>query len=90
MPSSYVLEADGSIGIHLGAYDPSKKLVVDPTMLFASYLSGSSADVPIGIGHDKNGLIYLAGYSYSPDFPLVGTAYTPNTFSTRTSKPSPR
>ncbi len=74
--SSYVLEADGSIGIALGSYDKSRKLVVDPTMLFAGYLAGTSADVPIGIGHDKNGLIYLAGYSYSPDFPTVGTAYT--------------
>ena len=76
MPSSYVMEADGSIGITLGSYDPSRALVVDPTILFAGYLSGTSADVPIGIGHDKNGLIYLAGYSYSPDFPTVGTAYT--------------
>ena len=76
VPSSYVMEADGSIGIHLGSYDASQALVVDPTILFTGYLSGTSADVPIGIGHDKNGLIYLAGYSYSPDFPTVGTAYT--------------
>jgi len=78
VPSSYVLERDGSIGISLGSYDRSRPLVVDPTMLFATYLSGTSADVPIGIGHGKNGLIYLAGYTYSPDFPLVGTGYTPN------------
>ena len=32
--------------------------------------------MPIGIGHDKNGSIYIAGYTYSPDFPLVGTAYS--------------
>jgi hypothetical protein len=32
--------------------------------------------VPVGIGHDKNGSIYIAGYSYSPDFVLVGAAYT--------------
>ena len=76
VPSSYVMEADGSIGINLGTYDPSMALVVDPTILFGGYLAGTSADVPIGIGHDKNGLIYLAGYSYSPDFPTVGTAYT--------------
>ena len=76
VPSSYVMEADGSIGISLGAYDTRKALVVDPTILFTGYLSGTSADVPLGIGHDKNGLIYLAGYTYSPDFPTVGTAYT--------------
>jgi len=76
VPSSYVMEADGSIGITLGSYDRSRALVVDPTILFTGYLAGTSADVPIGIGHDKNGLIYLAGYSLSPDFPTVGTAYT--------------
>ena len=69
-------EADGSIGITLGAYDASQALVVDPTILFTGYLAGTSADVPIGIGHDKNGSIYLAGYTYSADFALVGTAYT--------------
>ncbi|MCU1334777.1 MAG: cell surface glycoprotein (s-layer protein) related protein-like protein [Bryobacterales bacterium] len=76
VPSSYVAQADGSIGITLGAYDASRALVVDPTILFTGYLAGTSADVPVGIGHDKNGLIYIAGYTYSPDFALVGTAYT--------------
>jgi hypothetical protein len=76
VPSSYVIEADGSIGIELGSYDTSRALVVDPTILFTDYLAGTSADVPIGIAHDKNGLIYIAGYSYSPDFPSFGTAYS--------------
>ena len=76
VPSSYVTQEDGSIGIKLGSYDRSRALVVDPTILFTGYLAGTSADVPIGIGHDKNGSIYIAGYTYSPDFALVGTAYT--------------
>jgi hypothetical protein len=76
VPSSYVTESDGSIGITLGAYDATQPLVVDPAVEFSFYLSGTSADVPIGMGLDKNGLVYLAGYSYSPDFPSVGTAYT--------------
>jgi hypothetical protein len=82
VPSSYVIEANGSIGIALGSYDSSRALVVDPTVLFESYLTGSSADVPIGIDHDKNGLIYLAGYTFSPNFPLVGSAYTSNFLTT--------
>src|SRR6185503_17639745 len=56
VPSSYVIKADGSIGIVLGSYDTSRALVVDPTILFTDYLAGTSADVPIGIAHDKNGL----------------------------------
>ena len=74
--SSYVPREDGSFGITLGAYDEHLPLVVDPTILFTGYLAGTSADVPIGIAHDKKGSIYIAGYTYSPDFALVGTAYT--------------
>lgn len=76
VPCSYVMEEDGSIGITLGAYDASQALVVDPTVLFTAYLAGTSTDVPIGIGHDSNGSIYIAGYTFSADFPLVGAAYT--------------
>jgi len=75
VPSSYVMEVDGSIGIHLAVYDTTRPLVVDPTILFTAYLAGTGPDVPIGIGHDKNGSIYIAGYSYSPDFPLAGPSY---------------
>ncbi len=76
VPSSYAMNEDGSIGLTLGSYDTGRALVVDPTIVFTDYLAGTSADVPIGIGHDKNNLIYIAGYTYSPDFPTVGTAYS--------------
>ena len=82
VPSSYAMQEDGSIGIALGAYDVNQALVIDPTVLFTAYLAGTSADVPIGMGHDKNGLIYIAGYTYSPDFVRVGEAYTPFFLST--------
>ena len=76
VPSAYVMKEDGSIGMTLGDYDVNKPLVIDPTVLYTAYLAGSSADVPIGIGHDKNGSIYIAGYTYSPDFVQVGQPYT--------------
>lgn len=82
VPSSYVMEADGSIGIRLGEYDAKQPVVIDPAVLFTAYLAGTSPDVPVGIGHDKNGLIYIAGYTYSPDFVRVGEAYTPFFLST--------
>jgi hypothetical protein len=39
---------------------------------------GSGSDVPVGIAHDKNNTIYLAGYTFSTDFLLAGTPYTIN------------
>jgi len=76
VPSAYAMKEDGSIGITLGHYDVNQALVIDPTVRFTAYLAGTSADAPVGIGHDKNGSIYIAGNTYSPDFVLVGQAYT--------------
>ena len=74
--SSYVREQDGSYSLRLGAYDTSRKLIIDPQMLFIAYLAGTGAEGPLSISQDKNGSIYIAGFTSSDNFPLVGTAYS--------------
>jgi hypothetical protein len=74
--SSYVALADGTYGVRLGNYDHSRAVTVDPQMLFTAYLAGTGAEAPLSISQDRNGSIYIAGYTSSDDFPLVGTAYT--------------
>ncbi len=76
--ASYLAEDDGSIRLKLGDYDRDAALVIDPQVFFQYYLLGSGSDVPIGIAHDKNNTIYLAGYTYSTDFLLAGMPYTDN------------
>ena len=74
--SSYYREDDGTYSIHLGDYDESRKLVIDPQLLFTAYLAGNGAEGPLSISQDKNGSIYIAGFTSSNNFPLVGTAYS--------------
>jgi len=74
--SSYYPEDDGSFSIRLGDYDTSAALVIDPQVLFTTYLSGSGAEEPISISRDGNGTIYVAGKTFSDDFPLAGTPYS--------------
>jgi hypothetical protein len=74
--SSYQREDDGSYSIRLGAYDETRRLVIDPQMLFVAYLAGNGAEGPLSISQDKNGSIYIAGFTSSDNFPLVGTAYS--------------
>jgi hypothetical protein len=74
--SSYQREDDGSYSIRLGNYYESRKLIIDPQMLFVAYLAGGGAEGPLSISKDKNNSIYLAGFTSSRDFPLVGTAYS--------------
>lgn len=83
VPSSYFPEDGGAYSIRLGAYDAARPLVIDPQLLFTAYLAGTGADAPLGIGRDANNSIYIAGYTYSDDFPGVGDTYpvfkqTPN------------
>lgn len=74
--SSYFPEDGGGYSIRLGKYDPAQPLVIDPEVLFTAYLAGSGAEAPLGIGRDAAGNLYVAGYTHSSDFPLVGEAYS--------------
>ena len=73
--SSYRKNADGSYRFQLGAYDRSRALVIDPEVLVAQYFAGSYSDVAYTMGHDKNGLVYVGGNTFSPDLALVGSSY---------------
>ena len=72
--SSYRRNADGSYGFQLGAYDRSRALVIDPVLIVAHYIAGSSANIAYGIGHDSKGLVYIGGTTESTDLPLVGSS----------------
>ncbi len=71
--SRYRRNRDGSYGFALGTYDRKRELVIDPVLTFSTFLSGSDQDIAYAVGHDRNGLIYVAGTTNSPDFPLSGT-----------------
>jgi hypothetical protein len=59
---------DGTIGFEVGAYDPSQQLVIDPVLVYSTYLGGSDDDFCRGILADSDGNAYLVGDSFSSDF----------------------
>jgi uncharacterized protein (TIGR03437 family) len=75
--------AGNQVRFRLGSYDHSKALIVDPVLSYASYLAGSATDniglatgpgiaqvgVSQGLAVDSAGSVYVAGYTYSLDFP---------------------
>ena len=63
-PTSYSFEA--------GSSDTLYSLVIDPTLLYSTFLGGSSANEVInGIAVDASGSAYVAGYTASTDFPTT-------------------
>lgn len=67
----YVIKDSAHIGFRVHGYDPNKSLVIDPVLLYASYLGGSDDDQATSIAVDNSSDTYVSGYSYSLDFPLA-------------------
>jgi len=55
--------------------------VLDPTgsfLLFSTYLGGSQDDFGRGIALDPSANVYVAGATFSPDFPITSNAFQPS------------
>lgn len=70
--SRFHANPDGSYGIALGQYDRRRELVIDPVLTLSQYIAGSSQDIAYAIRHDSSGFLYVAGTTYSSDFPAMG------------------
>jgi hypothetical protein len=72
----YVLKGKRRIGFKLGAYDQTKRLVIDPVLRYSTYLGGSGTDRGNGIAIDAVGNAYVTGDSTSDDFPVLNQYQT--------------
>jgi hypothetical protein len=67
------------VGSWVGAYDAGRPLVIDPVLVYSTYLGGSGGDSGSGIAVDGQGSAYVTGFTESPDFPLANPLPPPNT-----------
>jgi len=65
----YRLSPEGEIGFALEAYDPTRPLVIDPTLDYFSYAGGSGFDGAASVVLDENNHLFVAGSTSSADFP---------------------
>lgn len=70
--------AGGTVGFEVGAYDPTRALVIDPTLAWASLLGGSSTEWALDVAVTPNGQAYACGYTASTNFPTRPTATDPS------------
>ena len=62
------------VGFALGDYDPTRTLVVDPALVYVTYLHGNASDTAAGIAVDLNGNAYVTGRTFSTNFPAISPA----------------
>jgi hypothetical protein len=77
----YVLMGRNKVGFELAAFDRDQPVIIDPMLVYSTYLGGNNSDYGRAIALDSSGNAYLTGYVSSRNFPTTSGAY-------RTSKPN--
>mgnify|MGYP002398706417 CR=1 FL=1 len=78
--SRFVIHHEGPghcvYGFEIGpGYDPAHPLVIDPILLYSTYLGGIDTDIGLHIAVDGANQAYVAGSTSSPDFPTTPGAF---------------
>ncbi|HEX8688586.1 MAG TPA: SBBP repeat-containing protein, partial [Pyrinomonadaceae bacterium] len=74
----YEVGPDGRVGFSVGVYDRGATLVIDPVLVYSTYLGGSDADQANGVGLDSAGNVYIAGFTGSTNFPTANALQATN------------
>ena len=76
--SRFVIKSNNQIGFEVGDYDKSRPLVIDPTLIYSTYLGAAGDDSGSSIDVDDAGNIYVAGTTSSTAFPTVNAYRSSN------------
>jgi len=66
----YVRKNERQVGFQVAAYERARPLVIDPVLVYSSYLGGTGDDLGQGIAVDHSGQVHVTGETGSTDFPI--------------------
>lgn len=75
--ASFVQQLPGEVTFSVAAYDSSQPLVIDPILLYSTYVGGNAADDIQDLVVDAFGHVYVAGETESNDYPTTLNAFQP-------------
>jgi hypothetical protein len=75
----YVIKAGQTVSFQVAAYDATRPLIIDPVLVYFTYLGGNEAMIGNGEGAldiavDRRGQAYITGITAAIDFPTVNAA----------------
>ncbi len=73
--AAFLVGRDGTVRFRMGRYDAAQKLIIDPTLSFATYLDRLSDGVD-AVATDASGNTYITGYTFNTVFPVTPGSYS--------------
>ena len=73
--AKYAILKGQEVCFKVGEYDTSKPLVIDPILVYSTYLGGSNGDFAYAVATDAKGNTYVTGTTGSTDFPFTQGAF---------------
>lgn len=73
----YTLQNSTRVSFTLSPYDKTMPLVIDPVLVYGTFLGGLANDQAIGISVDSAGSAYIVGSTQSTNFPLAALSGVP-------------
>lgn len=70
--SRYVVQGR-VVRFDVGAYDATRPLVIDPVIVYSTFLGGTGDDTAYGVAVDATGAAYIVGETGSANFPQSST-----------------
>ena len=68
---NYVLRDVDSIGFTFDEYDRTRPLVIDPVLVYSTYLGGNASDAGRAIAIDSERNVYITGQTAATNFPVA-------------------
>lgn len=76
IPGEFVMKGENRVGFDVDSYDTEKDLVIDPELIYSTYLGGSSYyTAGRGVAVDDEGYAYVTGRTAARNFPVTEGAF---------------
>jgi hypothetical protein len=73
--TDYVIDGDNKVRFQIDEYDKLEELVIDPELVYSTYVGGNTHEEATCIKVDTSGNAYIAGWTQSSDFPTTPGAF---------------
>ena len=71
----YRIDGEAHVRFEVGNYDVSRPVVIDPVLVYSTFLGGSGSDIGRDVAVDEDGNAYVTGQTASPNFPTTPGAF---------------